>query len=229
MKQFHRAMLPILCVAALLTACSTARVVSSQAAAADGRPRPSVVYVENFDIDPGTVKSEGLFANMPLHKLREQSKARSLVDTMSNSLVDDLHKKGLQAQRLVQGAPLPRQGWLVRGAFLQVDAGNRLRRAVIGFGSGHTDLQVAVASDDLSNEKTPPPLYALQTDAGSGKQPGAVITLNPFAAAAKFVLSGQDLTHDAKHSASKIADDIVARVNAAAVATPPASPAATTR
>ncbi len=28
------------------------------------------------------------------------------------------------------------------------------------------------------------PLYVLQTDAGSGKQPGAVVTLNPFAAAA---------------------------------------------
>jgi hypothetical protein len=177
--------------------------------------RPTTIYVTDFDLESDSVKSEGLLSRSRLHVLREQSQAQSLVDEMSKAIVSDLAKKGLQAQRLPTAAPLPQQGWLVRGAFLQVDAGNRLRRAVIGFGQGQTDLQVAVAIDNLATGKAPAPLYQMETEAQSGKSPGAVVTLNPYAAAAKFVLAGQDLSRNTKSTASKIADEVAARVKSA--------------
>jgi hypothetical protein len=110
---------------------------------------------------------------------------------------------------------LPQQGWLVRGAFLEVDDGNRLRRAVVGFGAGQTDLQIAVAVDRLSTSQSHLPLYEVGTDAESGKSPGAAVTLNPYVAVAKFVLSGLDLHRNTAQSASKIADDVAGHVKSA--------------
>jgi hypothetical protein len=69
-----------------------------------------------------------------------------------------------------------------------VQEGNQLRRAGIGFGAGHTELQVVVDIDDLA-AGAPKPMYTVETKADSGKLPGAVITLNPYVAAARFVIA----------------------------------------
>jgi hypothetical protein len=58
------------------------------------------------------------------------------------------------------------------------------------------------------------PLYRAQFDATSNKLPGAVITLNPYVAAAKFVLAGHDLDRSTHATAEKIAELIAARVQA---------------
>jgi hypothetical protein len=139
---------------------------------------------------------------------------------MEQDVVTDLVKKGLAAQRLTPGEPLPPRGWIVQGTVLRIDEGDRVRRAVVGFGKGQTDLQVAVAIDNLSTAVQPAPLYRMQTGAQSGKSPGAVVTLNPYAAAAKFVLAGHDLGHNVQATASQIADRVVAHVNEAGQ-TPP--------
>ena len=94
--------------------------------------------------------------------------------------------------------------------FTQVDEGNRLQRAVIGFGTGQTELQLVVAIDDLT-QGAPKPLYELDTGASSGKAPGAVIMLNPYVAIAKFALSSRDLEQNVKQAAAKIAADLAAR------------------
>jgi len=38
----------------------------------------------------------------------------------------------------------------VRGVFTEVNKGNQLRRAAIGFGAGETNVQVIVAGDNLA-------------------------------------------------------------------------------
>ena len=49
--------------------------------------------------------------------------------------------------------------------------------------------------------------------ATSGKAPGAVITLNPYVAIAKFALSSRDLEQNVKQAAAKIAADGASRVS----------------
>jgi hypothetical protein len=136
---------------------------------------------------------------------------------MSRSLVKELETAGTQARRLGKGEPLPAGGWLVRGVFTSVQEGNRLHRSVIGFGAGHTDIQVVVAIDDLAGG-TPKPLYSVETRADSGKVPGAVITLNPYVAAARFVIAGGDLDRNVKQSATQIARQMVRYVTEARTA-----------
>jgi Domain of unknown function (DUF4410) len=211
-------------LAAIVAACGGAKVTSTSAMAAS-TVAPTIVYVADFDLDASEVQQSGpgsllnrvrpgIIGSGPLGIARTpQQQARDLVDLMSSSIVDNLHKAGIAAER-TPGAPLPMSGWLVRGAFLQVDAGNRLRRAVIGFGAGATNLQVVTSIDQLG-AAAPQPLYSVDTSAQSRKLPGAAVTLNPYAAAARFVMAGHDLDRNVKDTAAKIADHVKARIAAA--------------
>lgn len=133
---------------------------------------------------------------------------------MAKSLLKELGEKGVPTRRLARGETPPTNGWLVRGVFTNVQEGNQLRRAVIGFGAGSTDLQVLVTIDDLTRG-APKPMYEVQTSADSGKLSGAVITRNPYVAAARFVLSGGDLDRNVKQTAAQIAEQTARRVKAA--------------
>ena len=184
--------------------------------------RPTVIYVSDFDLDAGEIQSTGIATLLPFRPLStgllprpfgilpqsKETTARDLVELMANSLVKDLKEEGFTAQRTSASDPLPREAWLLRGIFTEVDEGNRLRRAIIGFGSGKTDLTVETMLDDLSQG----PPQQVDTSAQSGKMPGAIVTMNPAAAAARFVLASGDLNRNAKDTASQIAKSVAARV-----------------
>ena len=185
----------------------------------------------DFDLDAASIKSKpGLLP--PLPKLpgplgdalppppgspKDPRKlARNLKDEMSTALVKDLTKAGLDARRLTNTNSFPCSGWLVRGVFTDVNQGNQLTRAMIGFGAGKTDLQVLVDLNDLSRG-APKPFYELNTTADSGKAPGAAptIVLGPAGAAARFVIAGKDLDRNVTQTASKIAAEVVQRTKQA--------------
>jgi hypothetical protein len=196
-----------------LSGCSNARMVAVEdVSKGSSGSHPAVVYVADFELAPGSIQSETRTAALPLHSFLERSKAQSLVAEMNAAIVEDLATDGITAVRVPANGPFPRQGWLVRGVFMTVNEGNRVRRAVIGLGSGQTDVAVATTTDELSNETAPRPLYQAQLDAKSGKLPGAAVTLNPYVAAAKYVLAGFDLDVSTHQTAQKIADQVAARV-----------------
>lgn len=187
---------------------------------------PQMIYVTDFDLEVQDVKSgPGLLPQrkQPIGprpnigpRARSAQKdpevyAREIVELMATSLVKELTKKELSAQRFNTGGPLPANGLLVRGVFAQVDEGNRLRRVAIGFGAGDTEVQVFVSVDDLVRG-SPKPFYELDTKAESRKLPGAVITMNPYVAAGKYILSGRDLEKNITQTASKIAADIAEHI-----------------
>ena len=198
--------------------CKTARVTSEHQFAAPLSPKPVMVYVANFELSAQNIKSEeGVLSGRPgpVGRVGQRlsgdttdpaARARQLVDLMANSLVKELSKTGLRAVRLQPGVPFPNQGWLLRGVFTEVDEGNRVRRAMIGFGQGQTDIQVVANVQDLSLGP-PKPLYEIATDAASGDKPGAAPTLalGPYGAAARFVMAGNDLDKNVKQTAAQIA------------------------
>jgi hypothetical protein len=81
------------------------------------------------------------------------------------------------------------------------------------------DLQVHVAVDDLA-VGAPKPMYAVETRADSGQLPGAVITLNPYVAAARFVIADGDLDRNVEQSATQIARQTARYVAEAKTAAP---------
>ena len=207
--------------------CQTAKVTSDTAVAPVASAKPAVVYVADFELGAQTIKhEEGVLSGRPGPVGRvggrlsgassdPAARARQLVDLMANSLVKELSKAGFSASRVPPGAPFAAQGWLLRGIFTEVEEGNRLRRAMIGFGEGQTDLQVVTSVHDLS-QGAPKPLYEIATDASSGSKPGAAPTLvlGPYGAAARFVMAGKDVEKNVKQTAAQIAERLAQHIQA---------------
>jgi hypothetical protein len=176
------------------------------------------IYVRDFDLDAQNVKLDkgGVVGQARPGIIERPSKrnqedpevqAKKLVDTMSKNLLNDLHKAGYKAVRLGPNDPAPSTGALVSGVFTEVDEGNRLHRALIGFGSGSSNMQLYVTLSDLASPQKP--LYSVAQQDNSGKKPGAAITMNPYVAAAKFVMEKNAPEKTVKKTASQISDEVV--------------------
>ncbi len=220
--------LPLLLSIVCGLGCKSAQVVAERDYAQPSLPKPVIVYVADFELWAQNVKQEQtLFSGLPGAAGRvggrlsgsssdPQVRAREIIDLMANSLVKELNKTGFNARRLQPGTPFASQGWLLRGLFTAVDEGNRIRRSLIGFGEGQTDIQVIANVQDLS-QGAPKPLYEIATDATSGNTPGAAPTLvlGPYGAAARFVMAGKDLNKNVKQTAEQIAARMAKRIQQA--------------
>jgi hypothetical protein len=214
-------------LAAGLLSCMGGRV-SAQGVVAAGAiaPRPPVVLVRDFELDAADVRSDPGLVPHPilghplggglLHRKSPCDSgdagacARELRELVATTLVSDLTKAGLVARRVGTEEPLPPDGWLVRGVFTDVDTGNRLHRAVIGFGSGATQMQLVVSIDNVA-AGTPQPLYRSDENASSGRMPGAAVLMNPVAMGARFVMSRDDMEKSARKLAAQVSADIARR------------------
>ncbi|HWT36540.1 MAG TPA: DUF4410 domain-containing protein [Paraburkholderia sp.] len=182
----------------------------------------TVVYVSDFELDAANITPDqsrlsrarrlaGSLSPLHLSEQDPQKKSQALVASMADTLVADLQRAGIEARRLAAGAPIPAQGWLVRGVFLAVDEGNRVRRAVVGFGAGQGKIELAVAVDALPVE-SPAPLYQTVEGQSDKHAPGAIIKLNPYVVAARYVMAGNDEQTDIKQAAAQVAAAVTARV-----------------
>lgn len=190
----------------LFAASGRAETTNEAAAPAPSLVRPEIIYITDFQIETGDVVQR----TGPLQRLRRLQedpavKASRMVELLASSLTRELQNNSIPARRLYPGQSIPRRGWLVKGEFLEVDQGNRLRRAVIGFGAGASDMQVEVEVIDLSSGSSDP-FIVFGTGSGSGRAPGAIISHNPYVAAAKFVLSKRASERDIRKTARRIAD-----------------------
>ncbi len=222
---------PLLSLAALgrilaaAAGCKTGSTAKHEYVPAPGA-KPATVYVADFELGAESVKhEEGMLpsgGSGPVSRVGNRlsgaptdpaARARQIVDLMSDSLVKQLTKSGLSATRLGPGYALPAEGWLVRGIFLEVQEGNRLKRAMIGLGQGQTDIQVVSAIHELS-KGAPPSLYDIAASANSGTKVGAAPTLvlGPYGAAARYVMAGKDLEKNVKQTAIQMADQITQHI-----------------
>lgn len=222
MKKYVLALGFVCAIACAATLAHSALATSSHshqepAAATHNFSKDTKIWVSNFELDAGDVKTDkgGVIGEVRPgilerpRKRKEQDpeyQAKKIVDLMAKSLVEDLQKAGYKAERLLPDAAQPTSGAWVHGVFTEVDEGNSRRRAIIGFGSGEAKMDLYVTLSDLAAPQKP--LYEAQTDTNSGKRIGAVITMNPYVAAAKFVMEKQAPDKTVKKTASDIAKEV---------------------
>jgi hypothetical protein len=225
-----------------------AKVTNQQASTADVGPPPRVVYVAHFSVDAGAIKQQGgLFGqaeqmvNQRPHLLGggllgggsegggvlarrtapDNPTADQVIETLTKAIVQGLEAEqlGFPVQVLAPGAEPPSSGWLVQGQFQSVDPGNRAQRAVIGFGAGEATTEVSVEVDRLG-PGTITPVLQFGSNADSGHAPGAAVTMNPYAAAAKFMLGRNATNRDVEKMGQAIADQIAKYARERGVAPP---------
>ena len=180
------------------------------------------VYVRDFELDSQNVQVDkgaggqvrpGLIERPSKHKQEDpEAQAKKIVGTMSKSLIDDLQKAGYKAQRLGLDDPAPPVGALVTGVFTEVDEGSRMHRALIGFGSGSAKMDLYVTLSDLASPQKP--LYNVAQEDTSGKKPGVAITMNPYVAAAKFVMEKNAPEKTVKKTDSQISEEVASHLKA---------------
>lgn len=190
-----------------------ARVEGEVATAAPPATPARRVYVQDFTLDAeATEPRTGLLGRPRLFQQLTgedpATHARRIVDEMATALVKDLSAAGFPAERLPAGGALPADGWLVRGAFTEADSGGIVRRAVIGFGSGKTEMEVQVGVSDLASPRPTESFLVFGTITDPSRLPGGAVTRNPYVVAAKFVLEKGAARRDVEHTAKAIADEL---------------------
>lgn len=205
----------LLAGACLLILLNIGGMAVAQTAEGTGSPpvnAPPVVYVADFQLGD---EAEGRSTQRPLQvrkKIKDkvggdspEEKAKEIVNSLAQSIVAELSNKGVASKRLYAQSPPASQCWVLEGEFMEHDEGDRLKRAVIGFGSGSSDMQVGITLSEIV-EGGKRILLDKPVDGRKDRMPGAVITRNPYVAGAKFVLTKNAPDRDVKKLGSQIAD-----------------------
>lgn len=154
-------------------------------------PRPDRVLVADFAVSPEDVKLDRGISARALAAAKGTSRTgqeieigQKVASTLSQKLVSEIRKLGLDAERAM-GTPMPRGNDLVvEGHFLSIDEGNRTERVVIGLGMGRTDVQTEVQVYQSARL-----VEQFEIDAKSGRKPGAAETMGVGAAAGNLAVA----------------------------------------
>ncbi|HVM97165.1 MAG TPA: DUF4410 domain-containing protein [Candidatus Acidoferrales bacterium] len=191
--------LTILCgllTVASLSACARTTVRPGMYTQPNTLTRPQRVLVYPFAVSESEVKENQSMlshawngASGTTELERAQEIGHQAAQAYAEDLVAGIKDLGMAARINQRGDPVPSESLMVVGKFLNVDEGNRLRRLVIGFGAGGSqlDAQVGVYYVQGGNFQK---LVEFSTHADSGQMPGAAVTLGAGAAAQGGVTAG---------------------------------------
>ena len=187
-------------------------------------PMPDRVLVYDFAVSANDIKLNSAIgarlANLVAgaKENEEQVKVgRAVAKAFSETLVKELNQLGLPAEQASSGTMPTERTVIIHGQFLTIDEGNRLRRMVIGFGVGGTDLRTKVQVYQ-GTEAAPLLLQEFEAKAESSKKPGmgpmAGVGAAATSAASAAAVSGgvgvatefdQTVEGDAKRTAKEVA------------------------
>jgi hypothetical protein len=225
-------------VSIIVAAAGPAKVsdVKSNTSAMPAAKPPRMIYVNSFSLSQATKSDDtqapgggerprllgalrGGEQETIIGQHREEQKEETLgklPGALQKALVADL-SQSIAPATSGNGPHAPPDCWIITGEFLEVDAGSRALQAGVGFGAGQSHLEVRAkvySARDLNR-----PFLTFDSQGASGHMPGAVMTKNPYVAAAKFVMSKREPEREAKKVASSIAHEIGKFMTAQGIAT----------
>jgi Domain of unknown function (DUF4410) len=214
-------------VSMILAALTPAKVsdVKSNTSAMPAAKPPRVIYVNGFSLSQATKSDEpqssgeggrphllGALRDREQEGIigqhREEQKEQTLAKVpgaLQKALIADLSQSIAPAES-GNGTNAPADCWIITGEFLEVDTGSRALEAGVGFGAGQSHLEVRAKVYSAHDSKRP--FLTFDSEGASGHMPGAVVSKNPYVAAAKFVMSKREPEREAKKVASSIAQEI---------------------
>jgi len=171
-------------------------------AGTDTSTTSDIIYVADFLLDAESDNKQEDKKHLPIrNKLKDivnntgtgdkdspQIKKFKIINTLAESIVMGLKDKNLKSQRVFSQSPPSRDCFLLEGEFLDYEEGERVKRAIIGFGSGSSEMQVRMTFSRISEGKTNL-ILDTSVDGKKKRSPGAVVTKNPYVAGTKFIIS----------------------------------------
>lgn len=169
-------------LAAVAVGCASTSVEQTRRAGA--LEKPDRILVRNFavtladvDLDRGIGPTIARDATGEVTSSAEVKLGRAAADALADELVAKLRKAGLPAERSSGRVALTPTTLVLAGKFLTLDEGNQTMRTLVGFGAGASRVTTRVQAwmdGQLVAEA--------ETEAKSGKKPGAAVTLGAGAA-----------------------------------------------
>jgi Domain of unknown function (DUF4410) len=209
MKLFSRIVLCIFVIAAII-GCASSTITSRQEYTGGKIARPDHIIVYDFAATPADVPAEsaiaGQYSEHSSPQTAEQIAAgRQVGAEIAQVLVQDIRGMGLPAEQ-ASSQTSPQIGDLViKGTLLSIDEGSAAKRAAIGFGSGASELKVAVEGF-LMTDRGLRKLGSGTADSSGSKSPGAALgvvgaiaTANP---AGLIISSGMKVYGEASGSSA---------------------------
>ena len=208
----------------VIAGCASTKVTSRDEAAVGKLPRPNTIWVYDFAATPADVQGKSALAgkhseHSPPQTTEQIATGRKLGAEIEAQLVEQIHGMGLPAKHAVTGTTPQINDLVIRGYLISFDKGSAEKRILIGFGSGASDLKVAVEGFQMTAQGLRK-LGSGKTDSEGGKTPGAdlgvlglIATHNP---AGLVISSGMKIYEEksgkstvkgrAKQTATEIAD-----------------------
>jgi hypothetical protein len=184
----------VMCLFAMAVAagCASTKVTDREQLVTGQLPRPANIWVYDFAASPADVPADsalsGIYTADTTSQTAEQiATGRKLGADIATELVKQIQGMGMPAVPAFAGATPQINDIILRGYLVSFDEGSATKRVLIGFGSGSTDLKVAVEGFQVTAHGLRK-LGSGSTDAsGGGKTPGMAVGAATFIATANPV------------------------------------------
>ena len=180
MKSHSKIVLCLLTVL-VIAGCASTQVSDRQEIVFGPIPRPAHIWVYDFAATPADVPAYSALAGQPSASStpltpEQIATGRKLGAQVAAELVTQINAMGMPAEQAMVGITPQINDLVIRGYFLSIDMGSAEKRVAIGFGSGESELRVAVEGFQMTAQGLRK-LGSGTTDATGAKGPGGVLGL----------------------------------------------------
>lgn len=138
------------------TACAGARVENVQRFDVD-RPlaKPPLLVLYDFAVSEHDVVVDAFGpsgVSGPGETSERNAKAKAMAAAFAQLAVDKLGERGIAAARASETPVPPVNALVVKGQFLSISEGDQMKRVLIGFGAGATEIRVRVQTYQWTGE-----------------------------------------------------------------------------
>jgi len=171
----------VLCLFAMLVVagCASTKVSDRDQVVTGQLPRPAHIWVYDFAARPEDVPDYSSLAGQPPASTapltpEQIATGRKLGAQLAAELVTQINAMGMPAEQAMAGITPQINDLVIRGYFLSIDVGSAEKRVAIGFGSGESELRVAVEGFQMTAQGLRK-LGSGTTEATGAKGPGGVL------------------------------------------------------
>ncbi len=135
--------------------------------------RPPMWLIHDFVVESVDVKmdTDRYVTGKQPSIFERREKGKIWAEALSEAIVTELVKAGITARRATESTRIPEHAIVIKGRFLSINEGDRLKRSTIGFGAGAEEVSVRVRVYQ-QRENTLTRLAAVEAEAHGSKAPG---------------------------------------------------------
>jgi len=203
----------VLCLFALLivAGCASTKITNRDRIVTEKLSRPAQVWVYDFAATAADLPADSALAGQASKEAPSQTdeqiaSGRKLGALIATELVEQIRGMGMPASFAGTTTTPQINDIVLRGYLISFDEGSAAKRVGIGFGSGKSELKVAMEGFQMTAQGLRK-LGSGSSDAGGGKTPGAAVGAATFIATANpagLIVSGGMKMYGEMSGSSKV-------------------------